>query len=139
MSEADGQLLLSYARLVGAALLVVAVVACLGYWPTIRIAGVETVWSMLVGCGVSWIAGCVGAIPLARAMSRRSPQPAFAVLASTALRFVTVLLLIVPLALSGWFEPTPLVLWVAVSYVVLLMLDTAFTVRAVKRTGENDS
>ncbi len=139
MSTANGRLLWSYARLVGVALLLVATIACIGYWPTIRVAGNDSVWSMLIGCGVSWIAGCIGAIPLARALSEQSPQPALAVLTSTVLRFITVLLLVIPLTLSGWFQSPVLVLWVAVSYFVLLIVDTALTVRAMKGAAENNS
>ena len=135
----SGRLLRSYAALVGVASASAAGVACLGYWPTVRFAGEDTVGSMLVGCGVSWLASCIGAIPLARALSERSALTVSAILASTAIRFVTVLLLVAPLALSGWVDRVVLVLWVAVSYMVLLMVDTAFAVHGIKRLIENDS
>ncbi len=121
--------LLTYTLLIGAALATTIVLAGLGYWPTIRVAGDQAVWSMLIGCLVSWLSSCVGAIPLARGLSEGGPQPALAVLYSTAFRFVTVLLLVVPLVLGSGLDRTAFVVWVALSYLVLLLVDTVFVVR----------
>ena len=139
MSSANGRFLWFYAKFAGAALLSAAVVAGIGYFPTVRVAGHEAVWAMIAGCAVSWLASCLGAIPVALAMSARSRQTGQAILASTALRFLVVLLLVVPLALSGWFERTVLVLWVSISYLVLLVVDTAFAIRCMRRLMESDS
>lgn len=88
---------------------------------------------VLVGCGVSWLASCVGAIPLSLAASARSKQMANAILGSMVTRFFIVLLLVVPLVLSGWFDRTALVLSVAVSYLFLLAVDTFVAVRTMNR------
>lgn len=123
----------SFARYAGVGCLAVGLVACLGYVPTIRIAGPEAVGSMLAGCGVSVAAGCVGAVVLAWSTTRPASEAALAVLMSTALRFLTVLLLVIPVALSGRVDRTVFVVWVAVSYLPMLMLDTLVAVRVSKR------
>lgn len=129
MTIVSGHPLRTYTLLVGVALATTVVLAGLGYLPTIRAAGDQAVWSMLIGCLVSWLSSCVGAIPLARGLSAGGPQPAIAVLYSTAFRIVTVLLLVVPLVLGSGLERTVFVVWVALSYLVLLVVDTCFVVR----------
>jgi len=131
MTIVSGHPLRTYTLLVGAGLGTTIVLAGLGYWPTIRIAGGQAVKPMLAGCLVSWISSCVGAIPLARGLAAGGTQPALAILYSTAFRFVTVLLLVVPLVLGSGLDRTAIVVWVALSYLVLLLVDTVFVVRMV--------
>ena len=47
-----------------------------------------------------------------------------------AVRFFVVLIMGVAAALSGMFATAPLLVWLAISYVVLLGADTAFALRA---------
>ena len=82
---------------------------------------------------MSWIASCIGALPTAVALSSRPKQAATAVLASTMIRFVTAIVLVVPLVLSGWFDRTVLVLFVAVCYLMMLVVDTLLAVRFIRR------
>ena len=72
----------------------------------------------------------------AAALATRPKQAGTAVLASTMVRFVTALVLVVPLVLSGWFDKTVLVLFVAVSYLMMLMVDTLLAVRMIRRAEE---
>ena len=125
-----------YAAFVGIGLVTALSVAAIGYYPTERHAGGGGALSMLLGCGVSWIASCIGALPTASALSSRPKQAGTAVLASTMVRFVTALVLVVPLVLSGWFDRTVLVLFVAVSYLMMLMVDTLLAVRMIRRAEE---
>ncbi|MEK7730699.1 MAG: hypothetical protein AAB363_02470, partial [Planctomycetota bacterium] len=89
-----------YAAFVGIGLATALAVAAIGYFPTVRHAGGGGAAALLVGCGVSWIASCIGAMPTAAALAARPKQAATAVLASTMVRFVTALVLVVPLVLS---------------------------------------
>ncbi len=57
-------------------------------------------------------------------------------LASTLVRFVTVLALLTPLILSEWFDKTILVLFAAISYLMMLLVDTLLAVRIIQRAGE---
>ena len=130
--------LAAYMRFVAVATAAAAVVAGLGYVPTVKMAGDAAIWSMLAGCGVSWVASCVGAIPLAT-VSSRGTDSATAVLASTGVRFLVVLMLVVPLVFSGWVTRNVFVFWVGVSYLLMLFVDTTFALRLVKRRTENET
>ena len=127
-----------YVKFVAVAALSAGVIVCLGYFPTVRLAGEAAAWSMFWGCGVSWVASCVGAIPTARALSGGSSQPALAILTSTGLRFVTVLLLVAPLVLSGWINRNVFAIWVAISYMLMLVVDTTFAIHTMRSLAEND-
>lgn len=132
MSGATGGLGRWYFTVVAAALLCSAVVCGLGYFPTVRLRGEDAVGAMVVGCAVSWIASCLSAFPLAWALAGRASQPGLVVLGSTMVRFGGVMLLVVPLALLGPWDRMVMVLWVAITYLALLLVDTAFGVRALK-------
>lgn len=127
-----------YAAFVGVALATAAGIAGLGYIPADRLASGNGVAALLAGCGVSWVASCIGAIPVAVSLSEKSRNTATAILGATAIRFVAALLLVAPLALSGWFDRTPLVLCVGVSYVLMLPVDTLFAIRTMKRLFEKE-
>ena len=53
-------------RLVAVGILTAVLVALLGYWPTVRMAGPGAVGAMLVGIAASLLAGLVGAVPVGR-------------------------------------------------------------------------
>ena len=59
-----------------------------------------------------------------------------AVMAAMGLRFALVLMVGLAAALSGWFQVGPLLIWLAISYMVLLVGDTRFAARALK-SNEN--
>jgi len=128
-----------YAVFVGVGLATAAVVAGIGYFPTVRYGGGGGAAALLVGCAVSWIASCIGAIPTAAALSSRPKQAGTAILASTMVRFVTALVLVLPLILCGWFDRTVLVLFVAVSYLMMLLADTLLALRMIQRAEEQKS
>ena len=125
-----------YAAFVGIGLATALAVAAIGYFPTVRMRGGDAATALVIGCGVSWIAGCVGALPTAVALSSRPKQAATAVLASTMVRFITALVLVAPLVLSGWFDKTVLVFFVAISYLMMLLVDTLLAVRMIRRAEE---
>lgn len=138
MSKARATFGWYYAVFVGIGLATVLSVAAIGYYPTERHGADGGARAMLVGCGVSWIASCIGAIPTAVALSSRPKQAGTAILASTMVRFVTAIVLVVPLILSGWFDRTVLVLFVAVSYLMMLLVDTMLAVRMIRRAEEQN-
>ncbi len=129
----------TFAVFAGVALVSAVVLAAIG---CALVAGMSTeagCRSVLAGCGISLLASCAGAIPVSLAVVGRSDQPANAILGSTAIRFLVVLALVAPAAMSGWFDRRVLVASVGVSYLLMLLLDTAFAVRAMKRLSKRES
>jgi len=119
----------SYVRFVALAVVLCAGAMLIGYWPTVRLGGHEAVYGMFAGCGISLAASLLGAIPILAARRGLSTTILQAVLLSTLVRFIVVMMLALSAALSGWFERAPLLVWVALSYLVLLVADTLFAVR----------
>lgn len=136
MTSVSARFLRRYAAVVGVALAAVVIIGAIGYLPTFRLSGREGVAALAAGCGLSWLASCAGAVPLAMATARSTAQQANAVLVSTGVRFITVLALVAPAVFSGWFDRTVLVVWVVISYLLLLVVDTTLAIRLTKRTGE---
>lgn len=139
MTPTNEAFLRSFIRFASVALGSTLAIAGLGFVPTNRLAGVDGIVPMSVGCAVSWVASCAAAAPLALARSQGQAQLASAVLLSTAIRFVVALVLVVPLALCGWFDRTVFVVWVAISYLLLLLVDTVFAVRMASGTKTTGS
>lgn len=119
-----------YLRFSGWALAAATGAALLGYLPTLRLGGEGALPAMIAGCAVGFLASLAGGVPVA--LARRSPQPAGrsqAAMASMAVRFGVVLALGLAATLSGLFERGPLLVWIAVSYMALLVVDTWYAVK----------
>ena len=112
------------------ATLAVAVTAGIGYYPTIRLAGDQARGAMLAGCLIGLAANWVGWASLQLGAFRDPTRRPIAVLTATAVRFAAVLLLALAAALSGWFQRGPLLIWVVISHLVALFVETLWLVRA---------
>jgi hypothetical protein len=106
-----------------------AALALLGWVPTRRLAGSEGLPALVAGCAVGLLASLVGGIPVA--LGRRAgPGAGYQMtMASMAVRLAVVAALGLAAALSGAFEIAPLLLWVAISYMGLLVVDTWYAVK----------
>jgi hypothetical protein len=108
----------------------------LGYFPTVRLAGSATVFSMIAGVGVSLAASWAGAVPVAL---RRYRAAAFGsgnvVMVTMLVRFVVVLALVLLIALSGMVDRAVFLIWVGISYLVLLAADTQYALKFAKTAG----
>ena len=113
----------------------VVVAAGLGAWPTYWFAGADGLVAEAVGCAVAWIAGIVGFVPGCLRIDQSPTAAARAFLAGPAIRFMVAATLGVPVALSGWVQRTPLLLWIALGYLAVLLVDTVMVVRLL-RTAE---
>jgi hypothetical protein len=114
----------------------VAIIAlALGFLPTRRLAGDGGPPAMLAGCAIGVLASWLGAVPvaLAGAGGKKGAPP---ILAAMALRFVVVLALALPAALSGRLARGPLLVWVAISYIVLLAVDTRYALVALETSED---
>jgi hypothetical protein len=126
MSGSDG--VRGFVKFVLLALLVTGAVLLAGYLPTRRLGGPEAVPAMIAGAGVSLLAAAAGAVPL---MARRSGHAGKGrVVAATALRFAVALAGALVGTLAGGWERLPFLLWVVVSYGILLVAETAWLLRA---------
>jgi hypothetical protein len=120
-----------YLRFLALTCAVIAGAAFLGYLPTARLAGGEAAGvlpAMLAGCLVGFTAGALGALPIARAGA--SPDAKLqAGLLSMGLRFGGVLALGLAAFLSGRFARGPLLVWIGISYVLQLVVESRYAAR----------
>jgi CDP-diglyceride synthetase len=123
-----------YLRFLVWVIVVSAVVAALGYAPTRRLAGADGIPAMLAGCLIGALASLAGALPVVFGRGPASPAAQLqATLLSMAVRFGVVLALGLAVALSGWFERGSLLIWIAISYLALLVVDTRFMLKSSPR------
>jgi len=105
---------------------VAAALIGIGWIVTSKIGGSEAaVAGMFWGCGLSWIASVVGGLPQ---IFIRQPEdgPGILVLGSTAIRMGVTLAGVLIVALGTEISTPSFLLWVALSYVVFLIVDVAF-------------
>jgi hypothetical protein len=120
--------LLFLAALLGLTLALLAV----GYLPTRSLAGAAGLPAMLLACGVSFVGSAVGGLPIATARAS-GLEGLKRFTASMVLRLAVVA------ALAGaviWLlgpERKPFLLWLALSYLVLLVADTGFAQAVFRR------
>lgn len=81
---------------------------------------------MWVGCGVSLLGAFVGGLILVRPFG--SGPAIFAALVAMGARLGVVVVAALALLLSGTLSPVPLLIWLAISYGALLVLETSFAV-----------
>jgi hypothetical protein len=101
----------------------------LGRSPSMRLA--------LQGCAISWIAGWAGAGPIAWSLATNPLRVGTAVLGSTAVRFIVVLMLMAP---ALWLEQEnriALASWVAAGYLAVLVTDTWLAIGLMRRLSGN--
>jgi hypothetical protein len=115
-----------YLRFLAWAVAVILAVALLGYAPTRRLGGEAALLGMVAGCGIGLVAAAAGGLPIARARGAAPAAQYRALLAAIGLRLGLTLALALAAALSGRFERPALLLWVAIGYMALLVVDTRF-------------
>lgn len=109
---------------------VVVLIALVGWLPTRRLGGPEAIPAMIVGCAAGALASALGGIPVARGRGAAGPaQRLNAMMLSMGLRLAVVAALGAAAAFSGQFERVPLLLWIGISYVALLAVDTRYAVK----------
>ena len=122
-----------------ASLGVAGLVGLIGYFPTVRLAGPEAFGAMLAGIAISLVAGCLGAVPIGLVGSDDPVRTPPAILMATAIRFVVVMALTAPMVLTGWFPRPVLGLWVGISYLAMLVVDSIYAVQVVRHMKGNAS
>lgn len=135
MSSAESAAGNRYLRFLLAAAAVSLAVAALGWLSVARAGGRGATLAMLAGIGISAVASALGALPLLAAGPGTAPERrASLALAAIGLRLFLAVGLGGLVWASGRFAVRPLLLWLAVSYVALLAVDTFYAL-AVLRGG----
>lgn len=117
------------ARFVAVVSSVTVALAVVGYVPTRRLGGPAAVTAMLLALGIVGVASTIGAVPVF--LARRSGRPrAHVPLAAMLVRLVTVALLALIVGVALAPPLAPLLLWLGIGYVILLVVDTAYALRA---------
>lgn len=122
-----------YPRFLALVVAVTVAVGGIGLVPTRRLAGEEALPALLAGCLIGLLSSALGGLPVALIRDRSPAGRVLAMVASTAVRLLVVVLLGLAAALSGWFATIPLILWIAISYAALLGVDAWYAVRAAGR------
>jgi hypothetical protein len=123
-----------YARFLALATVVTAAVGAVGYVPTRRLAGEEGLPALVAGCLIGLLSSALGGLPVALWRDRTPAGRVTAMMASTAVRLLAVVILGIAAVLSGQLARMPLLLWIAISYAALLGVDAWYALRQ-QRTG----
>jgi hypothetical protein len=132
MSTARRRAAAGYLRFLAWSVGLVALAFAIGYMPTRAWVDGLARRAMLAGCAIGLLASWLGAVPVALAAARGWKGGQQVVFGAMALRLLLALALVLPAALSGWFARGPLLVWVAISYTVLLAVDTRYALVAMK-------
>ena len=128
-----------YFKLMAGSAACCVVLVGVGYWPTLNVAGGPGVIAMLVGVSASLMASALGAIPVCSALAGPVDKAPIAILLGTCVRFLVILLLVASLGFTGLVERVPFVVWVAVSYLSLLLLDTLLSTLSLRTLQQGAS
>ncbi len=116
------------------ALLVVAMSALLGvvgYFPTRSFSAEGAVPAMISALVVAALGSIIGAVPILLADWQGSARPQV-VMVSMFVRLVAVVLLAAFVALTLGLEPAPFLIWLALAYLLLLVVDTRYAMKALE-------
>jgi hypothetical protein len=125
-----------YLRFLGQVAALAAAAAFLGAWPTRRWGGEGALLAMATGCGISALGAAVGGLAFALAPPAGPERAASRALLASALRPLVALALGTWAALSGRFAVAPLLVWLAASYVLLLVPETRYALEASGETKQ---
>ena len=115
-----------------------AAVALAGYLPVGRNGGSAALRGLWLGCLVSLVAAAAGSLPLARLVGDAGNDQSGVVAAvgkATIIRFGVTLAGALWLISSGLVATRPLLLWVAVSYLALLAVETWWLLRSLRKAA----
>ena len=127
-----------YLRFLGWILGATAVLMLMGYLPTRHLAGGEAIIAMVAGCTIGAVSSGLSSLPLLLVKANTLPSTTAAyALVAMGLRFALAmgLAFAAVTVFSDTLAVEPLLLWVAISYVMLLVFDVLFAMQAL-RTGQ---
>jgi hypothetical protein len=113
----------SYPRFLGMALAVIAALCVLGFVPTRRLAGDAGVPGMFAGCAIGLISAAFAGLMISVVPGDSPEAKMKRSFVAMAARLAVVVVLGAAAVTSGMFALSPLMLWIAISYVALLPLE----------------
>ena len=106
------------------------VVTAIGALPTARLGGPGAMRALGAGCAIAAVGALVGALPVLGAVAAGgAPRPHVTAGWAVALRFGATLAGALATALGSTLPRLPLLLWVAIAYGALLVVETRWTLR----------
>ena len=122
----DGQLGTGpfYSRFLLQSVASLVVVAVLGWAPTARMTETNPALAIVPALLVAWAASLTGTIPIFLARGKSPLEAMPSQFGAMAVRLVTILLLGASLALGGWVETKPFLIWLVIGHIALLVTDT---------------
>jgi hypothetical protein len=113
-----------------------AIVVALGWLPTRRLAGGEGFVALAAAVAVAWLAAALGAVPVLGAVARGGARkPVVVVGQATALRAGATIVGALVAVLGSELPRTVFVIWLALAYGVLLVVETRWTTRWLEAGG----
>lgn len=112
-----------YGRFLGLIALVTIGLVVVGWLPTRRLMGADGLSALVAGCAASLAASAAGALVVLRKVVNGTAVVT-AAMTAMGLRVLVLVPLAAVLITAGWVEPKPFLLWLAISYMVLLVADT---------------
>lgn len=108
----------------------IVVLGLVGWWPTRGSAGEPGVAALAAGCAVALAGSLAGALPVLAAVARGGARRPQAVAGwAMALRFGATVAGALTVALGSGLPRRPLLLWVALGYAALLVVETRWMLR----------
>jgi len=111
----------------------IVVAAAAGVVPTARLSGPDGLVGMGAGCAAGLAANWIGLLAFAVICRRRGGDWATAMLASTGIRFGAAVLMGLGLVLTALVPPRPFLIWLGLSYAVVLMIEVIYLVRVLRQ------
>lgn len=88
---------------------------------------------MVVACVITAVATILGSAPVVWAAVKDTAKVPMAGLAATMCRVMILVLIAAPVVLAGGLANRPLLIWIAVSYIVALFAETVCLVLLIRR------
>lgn len=101
-----------------------ALIGALGWVPTQRWVGENAPQIVAAALLVAWIASLVGTVPIVLARNKSPLEAMPSQFGAMAVRLVVILIVGMSIALSGWFETKPFLIWLVIGHITMLVTDT---------------
>lgn len=125
----------AFSRFVAGVLGASALLALVGYLPAQKLGGEAGVTAMLGAIAAAALGSLIGGLPVVVARVAGTPGPQVVMISMT-VRLIAVALIAALIALSLDLEMTPFLLWLAIAYLLLLVIDTLFAMSVMSDPGD---